>query len=67
MKNLKQNRNLTMLFISHDLNVIRYLADRVGIMYFGKLVEENDTLSIFNFPKADYTKTLLAAAPTLKI
>ncbi len=65
-KELKKQRNLTILFISHDLNVIRYLADRVGIMYFGKIVEENDTLSIFNFPKNDYTKTLLNSAPTLK-
>jgi len=67
LKDLKSSRDLTILFISHDLNVIRYLADRVGIMYFGKLVEENDTLSIFNFPKADYTKTLLSAAPILKV
>ena len=65
-KELKKQRNLTILFISHDLNVIRYLADRVGIMYYGKLVEENDTLSIFNFPKNDYTKTLLSSAPSLK-
>lgn len=66
-KELRQTRELTILFISHDLNVIRYLADRVGIMYFGKLAEENDTLSIFNFPKNDYTKTLLNSAPVLKI
>lgn len=66
-KELKTKRNLTILFISHDLNVIKYLADRVGIMYYGKLVEENDTLSVFNFPKNDYTKTLLASAPELKI
>lgn len=65
-KELKKQRNLTILFISHDLNVIRYLADRVGIMYFGDLVEENDTLSIFSFPKNDYTKTLLNSAPNLK-
>ena len=65
-KELKKQRNLTILFISHDLNVIRYLADRVGIMYMGKIVEENDTLSVFNFPKNDYTKTLLTSAPTLK-
>lgn len=66
-KELRKERNLTILFISHDLNVIRYLADRVGIMYFGKLVEENDTLSVFNYPKHDYTKKLLYSAPTLKI
>lgn len=66
LKTLKKERNLTILFISHDLNVIRYIADRVGVMYFGNLVEENDTTSIFNFPREDYTKKLLASAPVLK-
>lgn len=66
-KELRKQRSLTILFISHDLNVIKYLADRVGIMYFGKLVEENDTISIFNYPKNDYTKMLLSSAPVLKI
>ncbi len=67
MKDLKKQRDLTILFISHDLNVIRYLADRVGVMYFGKLIEENDTISIFNFPKKDYTKTLLESSPKLVV
>ena len=66
-KDLRKQRNLTILFISHDLNVIRYMADRTGIMYYGKLVEENDTLSIFNFPKHEYTKTLLSSAPILRV
>ena len=66
-KELRKQRDLTILFISHDLNVIRYLADRVGIMYFGHLVEENDTLTIFNYPKHEYTRTLLNSAPVLKI
>lgn len=66
-KELRKQRNLTILFISHDLNVIKYLADRVGIMYFGKLVEENDVVQIFNYPKNDYTKMLLSSAPVLKI
>lgn len=66
-KELRTKRNLTILFISHDLNVIRYLADRVGIMYYGKLVEENDTISVFNFPKHEYTKKLLSSAPSLKV
>lgn len=65
LKELKESRELTILFISHDLNVIRYLADRVGIMYFGKLIEENYTSNIFNFPKEDYTKILLSSAPVL--
>ena len=67
LKDLKKQRNLTILFISHDLNVIRYLADRVGIMFWGKIVEENDTVSIFNFPKQDYTKKLLASSPKLLV
>ena len=66
-KELRVKRNLTILFISHDLNVVKYLADRVGIMYYGELVEENDTITIFNFPKHEYTKTLLASAPAVKI
>ncbi len=65
LKGLKEERNLTILFISHDLNVIRYLADRVGIMYFGRLIEENITSSIFNFPHEEYTRTLLNSAPVL--
>ena len=66
LKDLKRQRDLTILFISHDLNVIRYLADRVGIMYFGKMVEENNTLNIFKIPQADYTKLLLNSAPVLQ-
>lgn len=65
LKNLKKDRNLTILFISHDLNLIRYLADRVGVMYFGNLVEENYTSLIFNAPKNDYTKLLLSSSPVL--
>ncbi len=65
LKELKFQKNLTILFISHDLNVIRYLADRVGIMYFGKLIEENLTENIFKYPKEFYTKTLLDSAPNL--
>ena len=65
LKELKQKRDLTILFISHDMNVIKYLADRVGIMYFGSLVEENYTSTIFKYPKEEYTKKLLNAVPTL--
>lgn len=65
LRDLRKQRELTILFISHDLNVIRYIADRVGIMYYGKLIEENITSSIFNFPHQKYTRTLLNSAPTL--
>ncbi len=65
LRNLKKQRDLTILFISHDLNVIRYLADRVGVMHNGEILEENTTSSIFNFPQKDYTRLLLSAAPKL--
>ena len=66
LKELKQKRDLTILFISHDINVIKYLADRVGIMYYGSLVEENYTHTLCKYPKEEYTKKLLAAIPHLK-
>ena len=66
LKELREKRELTILFISHDMNVIRYLADRVGIMCFGKLVEENSTNMLFKYPQDDYTKKLLNSVPILK-
>lgn len=66
LKELKLKRNLTILFISHDMNVIKYLADRVGVMYYGKLIEENYTSTIFKYPREEYTKKLLNAVPILK-
>ncbi len=66
LKELKQKRDLTILFISHDMNVIKYLADRVGIMYYGSLVEENYTGTIFRYPREEYTKKLLSSVPVLK-
>ena len=48
------------------MNVIKYLADRVGIMYFGSLIEENYTGTIFRYPKEEYTKKLLSSVPVLK-
>ena len=66
LKDLKYRRDLTILFISHDMNVIKYLADRVGIMYYGSLIEENYTGTVFRHPKEEYTRTLLSAVPSLK-
>lgn len=66
LKELKQKRNLTILFISHDMNVIKYLADRVGVMHQGKLIEENYTSTLFRYPKEEYTKKLLDSVPVLK-
>ena len=66
LKDLKMKRNLTILFISHDMNVIKFLADRIGIMYQGRLIEENYTGTVFRYPKEEYTKMLLNAVPVLK-
>ena len=60
---LKNNYNLTILFISHDMNVIRHIADRVAIMYLGKIVEIGETEQIFQLPRHPYTRALLSAVP----
>ena len=62
---LTQKRNLTMLFISHDMSVVRYLCDRVMVMQKGKLVELGETETLFRAPQQAYTKQLLAAIPKL--
>jgi ABC-type microcin C transport system duplicated ATPase subunit YejF len=62
---LTQKHQLTMLFISHDMSVVRYLCDRVVVMQKGKLVEEGKTEEIFAAPQQEYTRQLLAAIPTL--
>jgi ABC-type glutathione transport system ATPase component len=62
---LTQKHNLTMLFISHDMSVVRYLCDRVIVMQKGKLIEEGETEALFNAPQQEYTRQLLAAIPTL--
>ena len=65
LKDLKFKRDLTILFISHDMNVIKFLADRIGIMHNGKLIEENYAGTVFRHPKEEYTKQLLNAVPQL--
>lgn len=62
---LRASRGLTYLFISHNLSVVEYLADRVAIMYLGKLVEIADTQTLFKSPQHPYTKALIADAPRL--
>lgn len=65
LKQLKDDFNLTFLFISHDLSVIKYLSDRIAIMYLGEIVELGNTEEIFSTPKHPYTKALLSAVPEL--
>ncbi len=55
--------NLAMIFISHDLSVVKQISNRVAVMYFGKIVEYGATENIFRAPQNEYTKTLLAAIP----
>ena len=61
---LQEKRNLSYLFISHDMSVVRYMADRVGVMYLGHLVEEAETDELFSHPLHPYTRVLLSAVPT---
>jgi peptide/nickel transport system ATP-binding protein len=65
MLELKQEFNLTYLFITHDLWVARFLCDRIAVMNAGKIVEIGETEQIFTNPKHPYTKKLLGAAPML--
>jgi peptide/nickel transport system ATP-binding protein/oligopeptide transport system ATP-binding protein len=62
MKDLQKEFNHTYLFISHDLDVVRIMADRIAVMYLGRLVEIGETRDIFNGAKHPYTQALLSAA-----
>ena len=65
LKKLRAELGLTMIFITHDLGVVRYLADRIVVMYKGKIVEEGPAEALFDNPQNAYTKKLLAAIPKL--
>ena len=64
---LRDELNLTYLFISHDLGVVRHLSDRVVIMYLGRVVESAPAEQLFDAPNHPYSKALLAEAPTLEV
>ena len=66
-KELQAKRKLTYLFITHNLGVVRYMADKVAIMYLGKIVENGSTNEIFQNPKHPYTKSLLESIPDIEI
>ena len=63
LKDLQDEFNLTYVFISHDLSVVRYIADEVMVMYFGDVVEHGSRDAVFADPQHDYTRTLFAATP----
>ena len=63
MMDLQDEFNLSIIFIAHDLSVVKHISNRVGVMYNGELVEINNTDEIFHQPEHDYTKELLRAIP----
>jgi len=64
---LKEQSNLTYLFITHDLSVVKYISDRIGVMYLGNMVELAPTQELFNHPRHPYTEALMAAIPTTDV
>ncbi|SOC41784.1 ABC transporter ATP-binding protein [Ureibacillus acetophenoni] len=65
LKELQRKFQLTYLFISHDLGVVRHISDRIIVMYLGKVVEISDTQSLFENPQHPYTRALLSAIPSM--
>ena len=63
LNDLRHNRGITILFIAHDLSVVKYFSDRIGVMYFGKMVELADAEELFKHPLHPYTRSLLSAIP----
>ena len=63
LNDLRERLGLTILFIAHDLSVVKYFSDRIGVMYFGKMVELADSEELFKNPLHPYTKSLLSAIP----
>ena len=67
LEDLKEKENLTYLFISHDLSVVKYISDRIGVMYLGNIVELATSEEIFKKPLHPYTEALLLAIPTTDV
>jgi oligopeptide/dipeptide ABC transporter ATP-binding protein len=63
LKNLQDDLGLTYLFISHNLSVVRYISNRVSVMYLGNIIEQSETAEIFSSPLHPYTKMLLSSVP----
>ena len=65
LADLKKELNLAMVFISHDIQTVRQVSDRIVVMYGGQIFETGSTEEIFNNPTVDYTRKLLGVAPSL--
>ncbi len=63
LQELQEQQNLTYLFIAHDLSMVKYISDRIGVMYFGKLVEIGASADVYKFGLHPYTESLLSAVP----
>lgn len=63
MKQLQKDKGLTYLFIAHDLSMVKYISDRIGVMHWGKMVEIGPADEVYNKPLHDYTRSLLSAIP----
>ncbi|TMW69915.1 ABC transporter ATP-binding protein [Alteribacter natronophilus] len=63
LKSLQKEFNLTLLFIAHDLSVVKHMSDRIGVMYLGNLVEVADAHDLYRDPKHPYTRALISAIP----
>lgn len=64
---IRRQRNLTLLFITHNIGVVEYLSDRTVVMYQGKIVEQGDTAQVCSRPRHNYTRKLLSAVPRLRL
>ena len=62
---LQSEQRTSYVFISHDLGVVRYLADRIAVMYLGRIMEVGTTDDVFNGPHHPYTEALLSAVPSV--
>jgi peptide/nickel transport system ATP-binding protein len=65
LQDLKAELSLTFVFISHDLNVVRYISDRVMVMYLGKIVEVGPAAQVYATPRHPYTRALLSSRPSM--
>ena len=65
LRRLQADLGLTMIFISHNLSVVRYMADRIAVMYDGRIVEQGPTADLIGSPQQPYTRSLLAAIPQI--
>ena len=66
LKQLQEENNLTFLFIAHDLSMVKYISDRVGVMYLGDIVELTDSNKLYSTPLHPYTQALLSAIPKIE-